>query len=329
MLERFLKRFLLVCIVGFWLNSGWAAASLPPLVNTSELAAVLKQAQSPSTPVRVIDIRKASSYKDNHLEIASNAPFEEWRGSATNPSQLPSLDKLTQLMQKHGLTASTPTVLISTGVDSIDFGTAAWVYWVLKEHGIKEVSILNGGMKAWLHAGQAYDDEVIKIAPSSFVPVRSGKWTADRAEVAKAVNLSPVTGQVAVIDSRPDVFFNGETRHALVKVPGTIKGASNLSFEKWFIPNNPNFASFVAPDAVKKVWATTGVKPQTPTIAFCNTGHWSAINWFAASELLGQPNAKLYPGSMQDWSQAADLPMSNVPNRAKQLIIDAKLWSEK
>jgi thiosulfate/3-mercaptopyruvate sulfurtransferase len=180
-------------------------------------------------------------------------------------------------------------------------------------------------MKAWLHAGLPYDDEVIKITPTTFTPVRSGKWTAERAEVAKAVS----SGQVAVMDSRTEAFFNGDTRHALVKVPGTIKGASNLSFEKWFIPNNPNFASFVTPDTAKKVWAASGVKPQTPTIAFCNTGHWSAINWFAASELLGQPNAKLYAGSMQDWSQDANLPMSNVPNRAKQLMIDAKLWSEK
>jgi thiosulfate/3-mercaptopyruvate sulfurtransferase len=320
-----LKRFLLFCVMGFWLSTGWAAAPLSPLVSAGELAALLKQPQNQTNTIRVIDIRKATSYKDNHIEIASNSPFEEWRGPTSSPAQLPSLDKLTQLMQKHGLTANTPTILVSTGVDSIDFGTAAWVYWVLKEHGIKEVSILNGGMKAWLHAGQPYDDEVIKITPTTFVPVRSGKWTADRAEVAKAVS----SGQVAVMDSRPEAFFNGDTRHALVKVPGTIKGASNLSFEKWFIPNNPNFASFVPPDTVKKVWAASGVKAQTPTIAFCNTGHWSAINWFAASELLGQPNAKLYAGSMQDWSQDASLPMSNVPNRAKQLMIDAKLWSDK
>ena len=317
-----LKRFIFLILVSFWFNISWAAA---PLLSASELSALMKQPPSQTSPLRVIDVRKASSYKDNHIEIASNSPFEEWRGPTSNPAQLPSLEKLTQLMQKHGLTASSPTVLVSTGVDSIDFGTAAWVYWVLKEHGIKEISILNGGMKAWLHAGQPYDDEVIKISATTFVPVRSGKWTADRAEVAKAVS----SGQVAVMDSRPEAFFNGDNRHALVKVPGTIKGASNLSFEKWFIPNNPNFASFVSLDSVKKVWASSGVKAQTPTIAFCNTGHWSAINWFVASELLGQPNAKLYAGSMQDWSQDASLPMSNVPNRAKQLMIDAKLWSDK
>jgi len=30
---------------------------------------------------------------------------------------------------------------------------------------------------------------------------------------------------------------------------------------------------------------------------------------------------------MVDWTQAPDaLPMDNVPNRAKQLLIDAKIW---
>jgi thiosulfate/3-mercaptopyruvate sulfurtransferase len=318
MLKLTLKQFLSFCLLGLWLNIGSAA----PLISASELAAKLKE---PNNQVRVLDIRKAASFKDYHVEVATSAPFEEWRGPSNAPAQLPSLDKLTQLMQKHGLTANSHAVIVSTGVDSIDFGTAAWVYWALKEHGIKEVSILNGGMKAWVHAGLPYDDDVLKVAPSTYVPVRSGRYTADRAEVAKAVS----SGQVAVMDSRTEAFFNGETRHALVKVPGTIKGASNLSFEKWFIPNNPNFASFVTPDTAKKVWAASGVKPQTPTIAFCNTGHWSAINWFAASEILGQKDAKLYPGSMMDWSQDASLPMSNVPNRAKQLMIDAKLWSEK
>lgn len=313
-----LKRFLSLCLLGLWLQ----ASSAAPLISASELAAKLKE---PNNQVRVLDIRKASSFKDYHVEVAATAPFEEWRGPTSAPAQLPSLDKLTQLLQRLGLTAHSHAVVVSTGVDSIDFGTAAWVYWALKEHGIKEVSILNGGMKAWVYAGLPYDDDVLKVTPSSYVPVRSGKYTADRAEVAKAVS----SGQGAVMDSRPEAFFNGETRHALVKVPGTIKGASNLSFEKWFIPNNPNFASFVTPDTAKKVWSASGIKPQTPTIAFCNTGHWSAINWFAASEVLGQKDAKLYPGSMLDWSQDANLPMSNVPNRAKQLMIDAKLWSEK
>ena len=64
------------------------------------------------------------------------------------------------------------------------------------------------------------------------------------------------------------------------------------------------------------------------TVAFCNTGHWAATDWFALSEVLGRKNVKLYPGSMVDWTQAPQaLPVANEPGRAQQLLIDAKLWA--
>jgi thiosulfate/3-mercaptopyruvate sulfurtransferase len=48
------------------------------------------------------------------------------------------------------------------------------------------------------------------------------------------------------------------------------------------------------------------------------------------AEVLGQKHVKLYPASMVDWTQSpVSLPMDNVPGRAKQLLIDAKLWVDK
>jgi thiosulfate/3-mercaptopyruvate sulfurtransferase len=65
-------------------------------------------------------------------------------------------------------------------------------------------------------------------------------------------------------------------------------------------------------------------------VSFCNTGHWAATNWFALSEVAGQKNVKLYAGSMVEWTQSplAAL-MDNIPSRAKQLAIDARLWAER
>jgi thiosulfate/3-mercaptopyruvate sulfurtransferase len=42
------------------------------------------------------------------------------------------------------------------------------------------------------------------------------------------------------------------------------------------------------------------------------------------SEVLGEPNVKLYPESMVEWS-ASGGPMDNVPNRLKQLLIELQL----
>ena len=66
-------------------------------------------------------------------------------------------------------------------------------------------------------------------------------------------------------------------------------------------------------------------------VSFCNTGHWAAINWFVLSEVAGQSGARMYPGSMVEWSQApgASAAMDNVPGRAGQLLVDFRLWVDR
>jgi thiosulfate/3-mercaptopyruvate sulfurtransferase len=292
-----------------------------PLQSAKEVQAQLKNPQ-----LRVVDIRPAKSYADFHIEGAQNAPFALWRGPASNPGKVPNTTNLSKLVQGLGITAKTPVIIASTGVDDIDFGTAAWVYWVLKELGVEQIAILNGGMKAWAHAGFLLDDEVTKVSPSTFQPRWSGRWTASKNDVLAATQKN----NVLLIDSRPDVLFKGETRHASVKLPGTIKGGINHPFQRWFVPasSSPNFASFVSTSQSKTEAAKLQPKANG-SIAFCNTGHWSAITWFALSEIAGQRNVKLYPESLVEWSQDAKLPMDNVPSRAKQLLINAKLWSDK
>ena len=55
--------------------------------------------------------------------------------------------------------------------------------------------------------------------------------------------------------------------------------------------------------------AAAGVAQEDEAIAFCNTGHWAALGWFAKSEILGRKNVKLYDGSMVDWAARNDLPI--------------------
>ena len=65
-------------------------------------------------------------------------------------------------------------------------------------------------------------------------------------------------------------------------------------------------------------------------VAFCNTGHWAATDWFGLSEVAGLSGVKLYAGSMVDWTQSQEPPlMANQPTRAEALAYDAKQWWER
>lgn len=290
------------------------ALAAQPLLAPAELQPLLRQPN-----VRVIDIRDADTYAAKRIPGALSAPYGTWRGPPTNPGELPSLPDLTQRVQTLGLAPDVHAVVVSDGDSASDFGAAARVYWTLKVLGLKELSILNGGMEAWAAAKLPEDSAAATVAASNWQPALDSSLVASRDDVAKAV----VGGKTKLVDARPATFYRGETRVPAAKAAGTIKGAVNVDNAIWFKPNS---ATFVSTDEARKIGAGLPLSGND-TIAFCNTGQLAATDWFALSEVLGQPNVRLYPGSLVDWTQSpAPPPMDNVPSRAGQLAIDWKLW---
>jgi thiosulfate/3-mercaptopyruvate sulfurtransferase len=307
---------------------GWMAAALlagavlqgnaravQPLLTPAEL----KDLQG-GAGVRIIDIRSPKAYDDRHIPGAVSAPYGTWRGPAGNPGELPDLPRLTGLVQRLGLTPEVHAVVVSSGDDASDFGAAARVVWTLKALGLKQLSVLNGGVQAWVAAGMALDPMPEVVQASTYTPVLDRSLVATREEL-----LSQTAGSVRLLDARPAAFFRGETRHQAALVPGTLKGAVNLEYTRWFAPDS---SAMLPADEIKRLAAESSAAGDAPVVSFCNTGHWAAINWFALSEVAGQQGVKMYPGSLVDWSQSpgAAQAMDNVPGRAGQLWVDFKLW---
>lgn len=293
-------------------------ARTPPLMSAAELA---QRIEDPA--LRIIDIRSQQAYFTGHLPGAVNAPYSAWRGSASNPGELPSLERMTALLQKLGLSPEKHVVVVSYGDDSSDFGSAARVYWTLKVHGLRRVSILNGGQRAWVKAELATDPGSESVKPSHYVPVLDRSFLVGKDEVLRRIR----SGGSQLIDARPAAFYRGETRHSSALAAGTLKGASHLEHERWFVPGT---AQFVPVDKARDIALAERLSAEAEIVSFCNTGHWGATNWFALSEVLGYKEVKLYPGSMVEWTQDREvLPMDHVPNRLKALLIDAKLWMDK
>ena len=292
------------------------ALAAEPLLTPNDVKAL-----SANPDVRVIDIRAPKDYTQGHINGALNAPYGQWRGPATNPGELPELKELTALVQRLGLTPQTHAVIVSSGDNDTDFGASARVYWTLKVLGLENLSIVNGGMKAWRTAGLDLSKDAPTVAPSGFEPRLNTELLVKQAQLVKDAN-SP---NAVLVDARPAAFFNGETRHVVAKTPGTLPGAVNVAHSVWF---KPGTSEVINATQAKSVAAKFNLADSDKEIvSFCNTGHWAATNWFVLSELVGDKDVKLYAGSMVDWSRADQpLPMDNVPGRIKQLLIDAQLW---
>ena len=260
------------------------------------------------------DAPKTPAYSRGHIAGALSAPYAQWRGPKDNPGGLPDAAKLTALIQSLGIDAAVPVVVVYEGSDATEFGAAARVYWTLKAAGLTRLAILNGGMKAWLAAGQPVTTEVRTVAPSGYAVRWDARLIATQDEVAQA------SGSRQLIDARPASYFQGEAKHTAARTPGTLIGAKNVAHDVWFIGET---ATMQSPADVRNVAAQAGIETTQPTVSFCNTGHWAATNWFVLSEVLGQDNVKLYPESMVGWSRAG-LPMANVPSRLEQFWMQLK-----
>lgn len=306
----------------FALLASLPAIAAQPLVTPAEL-----RTQLSDPTLRIVDIREGkvdgkSAYELGHINRAQHAPYAKWRGPKDNPGQLPAVSVLTSLVQALGIDATTPVVVVYEGKNSTDFGSAARVYWTLKAAGVPAISILNGGMTAWRAAGLPLTTDVNQRAteqsPSRFQVKLDDRLIATRAEVAQVVSSQ----SARLLDARPAAFFDGQTRHAAAKTPGTIVGAKNISHDVWFTQKG----TLLPAGDIERVAQQAGVQTDQPTISFCNTGHWAATNWFVLSELLGHDNVKLYPESVVDWSNAG-LAMENVPNRLQQFWLQLKVAS--
>ena len=292
-------------------------AAAGPLVDADSLRGEL-------ACVRVVDIREGDDdplgpYAAGHVPGAVAAPYGRWRGDASNPGRLRPLAHYIALVRGLGIDADTPVVIVADGGDAADFGAPARVYWTLKWLGVRHLAILDGGMTAWTAARQGLSLARAHVRPSTFVPRLDASIRARRATLAGDLGKPDAP---MLLDARPRAFFEGRAMAPGAQRPGTIPGARDLTFNRWFRDDGGRLAD----PAALRAAAHDVVGSKGAVVSFCNTGHLAAINWFVLSEVLRVPHVQLYPGSMVDWSQAGE-PMQNVPTRFQQLWAQlTQLW---
>ena len=115
-----------------------------------------------------------------------------------------------------------------THVIAYDFGSgamAARLWWMLRAAGHARVSVMDGGMPAWLAAGLPVDAEVPRRAPSDYrVRLDRSRWRS-----SDEVALMLANGEGVLVDARAANRFRGEDE-TIDPVAGHVPGAKNRPF---------------------------------------------------------------------------------------------------
>ncbi|TVR99036.1 MAG: sulfurtransferase [Rhodospirillales bacterium] len=211
------------------------------------------------------------------------------------------------LMQAAGVDSGDAIVVTSPGKAAADVTVAARVLWQLKYFGHDAVALLDGGTAAWTGEGGALETGEAASTEGDF------RVLTERPELlVESQGVLDRLGAegVQLIDNRPQPFFLGLEQEDYVYAPGHIPGAINIPFTLNTEVSAPAFIR--EPDDLLAAYRTLGLDPAAEElIAYCNSGHVSALTWFVLHELMGLEQARLYDGSMHAWTLDETRPVIN------------------
>ena len=286
--------------------AGVHASSLAdPLVTPAWLNSHLHDSK-----VVVLDIRSAidgstpEAFAQAHIPGSVHSDYDKggWRVTRANvPFMVPTTPELEKLIGDLGIDEDSHVVVVPAGVNVLDLGSAARTYWTLKYVGVADVSILDGGLAAWKAAGLKLDAGASAPSPAIFTA------TLDKSILAEAGDVEKIqtSGGAALLDARPVSFFSGKEKAPASAAYGHIPGALSLDSAEFYDPATNR----LKPKA-ELAEITTHV-PAGSVVSYCNTGHWAATDWFVMHELLSRSNARLYAGSMVEWTSNASRPVES------------------
>jgi thiosulfate/3-mercaptopyruvate sulfurtransferase len=176
---------------------------------------------------------------------------------------------------------------------------AARLWWMLDRLGHRDVSLLDGGLAAWMAAGGPLTEAQVAYPPATLTPADSWSGIVDR----DAIRDDPRSFDL--VDVRAAERYLGETE-PVDRVPGHIPGARNLPAAS-LLDGSGRLRD--ATDLRLLLEAPDG--PDAALVMSCGSGVTACLG-IVAARIAGLPDPLLYPGSYSDWS-AASLPVATGP----------------
>ncbi len=178
-----------------------AAPEVTPLVSTDWLAANIDNEE-----LVIIDTRSkvAKSGREDYLKghipgaVWSDYPGY-WRTERDGVAGvIPSVEKLEAALSELGLSEDKALIIVPAGTSSLEFGSAARIYWTLKYLGHDAVAILDGGHSAWVRNGGALETGNVVPEGDLFIAEVRDELLVSTDDVAEAMGTDTL-----LLDGRP------------------------------------------------------------------------------------------------------------------------------
>lgn len=253
--------------------------------------------------VRVVDCGFPDAYQRAHIPGAAGLPIHHYikepdpAGGAFGvlvmaPAEFEAL--------MGGLGIGPGTTVIAYDDDNARVSTRLW--WVLNYYGHTGVKVLNGGWHSWLSEGRPVTFETAARPPAPF-----------RARVVPSINASceylkahHAGREIQVLDARSEAEWLGRESRGNQRV-GHVPGARHLEWSRFVAKDR--FRRFLPADDLQALADQAGLVRGKETITYCQGGIRAAHAAFTLA-LLGYERVRVYDGSMKEWANRDDTPLT-------------------
>jgi thiosulfate/3-mercaptopyruvate sulfurtransferase len=282
---------------------GWAAAQV---VVSAEW---LKRNLATRDLVVLHTAMQRADYDAGHLP---GARFADAMVFHAHGSTLPPPERMAAELGSLGVSNRSRVVIVGEPM------TAALVFVALDYlgHGAR-TSVLDGGLPGWKAVGGAVSTESVAPERATFSP----RSRQDLAVTAEWVEARRAGAGIALVDARSSAEYAGTTDVERLPRAGHIPGAGHVDWLDTFAEadglrqrdarhgdNTPFDGKLVPLAELKRRFEAAGVAPGDTVVAYCTVG-MRASHLYVVAKHLGYP-ARLYVGSMADWTSVAARPVT-------------------
>ena len=220
---------------------------------------------------------------------------------------LPGATQLNQALESIGFRRQRPVL----AYDMEQGLAASRLLWTLHCAGIAEVSLLEGGLHAWIEQGLA-------VQPQRRIPQpSSGLDLPDPQDSSCAIGLAELKSRVLgadpllLIDTRSVEEYSGidirSTRG------GHIPGAVSWDWRRLLADRSGRLQ---APATLCSELKALGIEdPGREIVTYCQTHHRASLTWLTLRH-LGYDRVRGYAGSWSEWGNRDDTPIETQPARS-------------
>lgn len=250
--------------------------------------------------LHIIEVSDGNGYEAEHITGAAHTSIGKWRFDNGTFLSVRSAEEIEKEIRALGIDETSEVVLYAPINEPKDLLKASYIYWALNYHGIKNVALLDGGLKAWKNSKLTLTQVKPNIVPSSY------KSNIDSAKIADLRYVKKHIAKLPMIDARPADMYLGVTPTATVKRNGHIKGAMsyswNYSVDKEYVLKDKTMLETLFKEGY-------GLNKNKEILVYCTGGLETSFNYFVLKGVLGYKKVRLYDASMKEWGNREDTPM--------------------